>query len=61
MSRFAGLKLEHHGQDVLKLIDADIAAGKIELYTDQRFLQIDRQYQIMVEYNEHLKFGKRNI
>lgn len=29
-------ELENHGQDVLDKVDADIAAGKIEIYTDQK-------------------------
>lgn len=30
------IELENHGQDVLFQVDIDIAAGKIELYTDQK-------------------------
>jgi hypothetical protein len=30
------VELEHHGQDVIKAIDADIASGKIEVYTDEK-------------------------
>ncbi len=30
------MELEHHGQDVIKAIDADIASGKIEVYTDEK-------------------------
>ncbi|MDO4338267.1 MAG: PIN domain-containing protein [Eubacteriales bacterium] len=30
------IELENHGQDVLDKVDNDIAAGKIELYTDQK-------------------------
>ncbi|MCD7752741.1 MAG: hypothetical protein LUI10_13570 [Lachnospiraceae bacterium] len=30
------VELEHHGQGVLDEVDKDIAAGRIELYTDQR-------------------------
>ncbi len=30
------IELENHGQDVLDKVDADIAAGKIEIYTDQK-------------------------
>ncbi len=29
------VELEHHGKGILTLVDADIATGKIELYTDQ--------------------------
>lgn len=28
------VELEHHGQDILDLVDADIEAGNIQLYTD---------------------------
>ena len=31
---------EHHGQDILEKVDSDIAAGKIELYTDQRLREL---------------------
>lgn len=34
------IELEHHGQDILEKVDSDIAAGKIELYTDQRLRQL---------------------
>ena len=30
------VELENHGQDVLNKVDADIASGKIEKYTDQK-------------------------
>ncbi len=30
------VELENHGQDVLEDVDADIASGKIEIYTDKR-------------------------
>ena len=30
------IELENHGRDVLKVFDADIASGKIEIYTDQK-------------------------
>lgn len=30
------IELENHGKDVLDVVDADIAAGRIELYTDQK-------------------------
>jgi hypothetical protein len=30
------IELENHGKDVLGRVDADIAAGKIEIYTDQK-------------------------
>ena len=31
-----GVELENHGQDVLEDVDADIASGKIEIYTDKK-------------------------
>lgn len=30
------IELENHGKDALDVVDADIAAGRIELYTDQK-------------------------
>ena len=30
------VELENHGSDVLEMVDADIAYGKIEIYTDQK-------------------------
>lgn len=30
------VELENHGQDVILKVDSDIAAGRIELYTDQK-------------------------
>lgn len=32
------VELENHGQDVLNKVDADIASGKIEKYTDQKLI-----------------------
>ena len=29
-------ELEHHGQDIIALVDRDIASGRIEVYTDQK-------------------------
>lgn len=34
------VELKHHGQDVLVTIDADIASGKIEVYTDQKLKEL---------------------
>lgn len=34
------IELENHGQDILEKVDSDIAAGKIELYTDQRLREL---------------------
>lgn len=33
------VELENHGQDVLNKVDADIASGKIEKYTDQKLIE----------------------
>ena len=30
------VELEHHGKAVIAVVDADIEAGKIELYTDNK-------------------------
>ena len=30
------IELENHGRNVLEIVDADIASGKIEIYTDQK-------------------------
>ena len=30
------MELDHHGKDALEKVDADIAAGKIEIYSDQK-------------------------
>lgn len=43
------IELENHGQDVLFQVDIDIAAGKIELYTDQKLKKLP-VYKIF-EYN----------
>lgn len=34
------VELEHHGQDVLSLIDQDIEGGKIQLYTDANLKEL---------------------
>ena len=41
------IELENHVQEVLAQVDADIAAGKIKLYTDQKLkaLQVYKIYQ----------------
>lgn len=50
------IELENHGQNVLAQIDADIVAGKIELYTDQKLsaLQIYKIFQNNVNENRNL-------
>ena len=34
------IELENHGQDVLDTVDADIASGRIEVYTDQKLKEL---------------------
>ena len=50
------VEMEHHGQDVLLQVDADIAAGRIELYTDQKLknLNIYSVFEGNVNENRHL-------
>lgn len=50
------VELENHGQDVLIQVDLDIAAGKIELYTDQRLkdLQVYKIFEHNVNENRNL-------
>ena len=50
------IELEHHGQEVLAQFDADIVAGKIELYTDQKLkaLQVYKIFENNVNENRNL-------
>ena len=50
------IELENHGQEVLAQFDADIAAGKIELYTDQKLkaLQVYKIFENNVNENRNL-------
>lgn len=50
------IELEHHGQDVLQAVDADIRAGKIEVYTDEKLKSqfVFRIFQHNVEENKML-------
>ena len=50
------IELENHGQDVLTQIDADIDAGKIELYTDQMLkeLQVHKIFEYNIKENKNL-------
>lgn len=50
------VELENHGQEVLVQVDADIAAGKIELYTDQKLkdLQVYKIFKHNVNENRNL-------
>lgn len=50
------VELENHGQDVLVQVDSDIAAGKIELYTDQKLkdLHVYKIFEHNVNENRNL-------
>lgn len=50
------VELEHHGKDMLSLVDADIAAGKIELYTDQKLKEqsVYKIFENNVQENRYL-------
>lgn len=50
------IELENHGQEVLAQIDADIAIGKIELYTDRMLedLQVYKIFENNVNENKNL-------
>lgn len=50
------VELENHGQDVMLKVDSDIAAGRIELYTDQKLkdLQVYKIFQYNVNENRNL-------
>lgn len=50
------VELENHGQDVLDQVDADITAGRIELYTKQtlRELQVYKIFERNVNENKNL-------
>lgn len=50
------VELEHHGQDILNKVDADIASGKIEIYTDEklRSLSVYRMFENNVKDNKIL-------
>ena len=50
------VELENHGQDVITQVDIDIAAGKIELYTDQKLknLQVYKIFEYNVNENRNL-------
>ena len=56
------IELENHGQDVLFQVDIDIAAGKIELYTDQKLkkLQVYKIFEYNVNENRNL-YGTGNL
>ncbi|MDO4330763.1 MAG: PIN domain-containing protein, partial [Lachnospiraceae bacterium] len=50
------VELENHGQDVLDQVDSDIAAGKIELYTNYKLreLQVYKIFEHNVNENKNL-------
>ena len=50
------VEMNHHGQDVLEQVDSDIAAGRIEVYTDQKLkdLKIYRIFENNVRDNKNL-------
>lgn len=50
------IELKNHGRDVLNKVDADIAAGKIELYTDQKLKKqsIYKIFESNINENRHL-------
>jgi predicted nucleic acid-binding protein len=50
------IELENHGQDVIDKVDSDIAAGKIELYTNQKLkdLQVHKIFEYNVNENKNL-------
>ena len=50
------VELENHGQDVIIQVDSDIAAGRIELYTDQKLkdLQVYKIFEHNVTDNRNL-------
>ena len=50
------IELENHGQEILTQVDADIASGKIELYTDQilKDLQVYKIFENNVKENRNL-------
>ncbi len=50
------IELENHGQDIIEKVDADIAAGKIELYTDKKLKEqsIYKMFETNVNENRHL-------
>lgn len=35
------IELNNHGRDVLEQVDADIASGRLEVYTDQRLKELE--------------------
>ena len=50
------IELEHHGKNVIRDVDADIAVGRIEVYTDSKLkeLGIYKMFEINVKENRLL-------
>jgi hypothetical protein len=50
------VELENHGQEVIDKVDADIAVGKVELYTNQKLkdLQVYKIFEHNVNENKNL-------
>lgn len=50
------VELEHHGQDVLPDVDADISTGRIELYTNEKLKEqsIYKMFEYTVRENKYL-------
>lgn len=50
------VELENHGQDIIDKVDADIASGKIELYTARKLkdLQVYKIFEYNVNENKNL-------
>ena len=53
---FFNVELENHGQDVISKVDSDIAAGRIEIYTNQKLkdLQVYKIFEHNVNENRNL-------
>lgn len=56
------IELENHGQDVLEQVDSDIAAGKIELFTNQTLkdLQVYKIFEHNVNENRN-RYGTGDL
>ena len=56
------IELVNHGRDILEKVDADIACGKIDIYTDDRLKKqsVFKIFQINVKENRNL-YGKGDL
>ncbi|MBQ9304620.1 PIN domain-containing protein [Butyrivibrio sp.] len=56
------VELNNHGQEILEAVDADIRAGKIELYTDEQLKEqaVFKIFQTNVNENRNL-YGKGDL